>query len=72
VERREIMSIVKSQLKICPYFGLLIAFRYVCDVKSHQGFRQEQQINFTKATALTRFTTGRAVASGGTGVPPPV
>jgi len=26
------MSIVKPQLTICPYFGWLITFRYVCDV----------------------------------------
>jgi len=34
-ENRETISIVKPQLIICPYFGWLIAFRCVCDVKSH-------------------------------------
>jgi len=32
-ENREIISIVKPQLIICPYFGWLITFRCVCDVK---------------------------------------
>ena len=56
-ESREAISIVKPELIIRPYFGWFITFRCVCDVKSHQGLRQQQQINFAEGTALTRFTT---------------
>jgi len=32
--------------------------QHVCATwKSHQGLRQQQQINFTEETVLTRFTT---------------
>jgi len=55
-ENRETVSIVKSQLAICPYIGWLITFWCVCDVQSHQGLRQQQQINFPEGTVLTRFT----------------
>ena len=41
-----------------PYFGWFVTFRCVCVTwQSHQGLRQQQQINFAEETVLTRFTT---------------
>jgi len=50
------MSIVKPQL-ICPYLGWLIAFQCVRDVTTEQRLRQQQEVNFSEGTVLTRFTT---------------
>jgi len=57
-ENRETISIVKRQLMICPYFGWLVTLQCVCvTLQSHQRLHQQQQINFTEGSVLTRFTT---------------
>jgi len=41
-----------------PYFGWFVTFPCVCVTwQSHQGLRQQQQINFAEETVLTRITT---------------
>jgi len=57
MENREAVSIAKPQLLISPCFGWLSHFRVCVTCQSHQGLRQQQQINFVERTVLTRFTT---------------
>ena len=50
-------SIVKKQLIICPILAGSLHFGVCVTRQSHQGLRQQQQINFTERTVLTRFIT---------------
>jgi len=57
---RQTIRIVKPKLIICLYSILTGSLHFgVCVTrKSHQGLRQQQQINFAEGTVLTRFTAG--------------
>jgi len=49
---RVTVGIVKQQLLICLYLAGSLHFSVCVGRKSHQGLRQQQQINFTKRTVL--------------------